>query len=81
VQFVREIVHSALFTGKPLPQSTRGGTPVRLQAKEVKDVRLRGLRAHNCRARNPLSPPEGQPSLLTGPPQVLRQETFQVQQL
>merc|ERR1719422_1120537 len=41
VQFVREIVHPALFTGKPLPQSTRGGAPVRLQAKEVKDVRLR----------------------------------------
>ena len=96
MQFVREIVHPALFAGKPLPQSTRGGAPVRLQAKEVKgnnpgkklhsnfsrpDVRLRRLRAHNCRARNPLSPPEGQPSLLTGPSQVLRQETFQVQQL
>ena len=39
VQFVREIVHSALFTGKPLPQSTRGGAPVRLQAKEVKGKR------------------------------------------
>lgn len=80
MQSLREIFHPTLFPGKPLPKSARSGPPVRLQAKEVKDVCLRRLRPHNSGTRNPLSTPEGQPPLLPGPSQVLRQETLQVQQ-
>lgn len=80
MQSLREILHPTLFPGKPLPESARGGPPVRLQAKEVEDVCLRRLRAHDSGTRNPLSTPEGQPPLLTSPSQVLRQETLQIQQ-
>jgi len=70
-----------MFLGKPLFEGARGGPSVRLQAEEVKDVRVRGLRAHHRRARDPLPPPQGQPPLLPSTTQVLRQATLQVQQL
>ena len=42
---------------------------------------LRGLWQHNKGAWGPLPPPEGEPPLLAGAPQVLRQEALQVLQL
>ena len=49
-------------------------------AAHISDVRVRGLRAHDARARDPLPAPEGEPPLQPRPPQVLRQATLQVQQ-
>ena len=49
-------------------------------AAHILDVRVRGLRAHDARARDPLPAPEGEPPLQPRPPQVLRQATLQVQQ-
>ena len=49
-------------------------------AANISDVRVRGLRAHDARARDPLPAPEGEPPLQPRPPQVLRQATLQVQQ-
>ena len=46
----------------------------------ISDVRVRGLRAHDARARDPLPAPEGAAPLQPRPPQVLRQATLQVQQ-
>ena len=46
----------------------------------ISDVRVRGLRAHDARARDPLPAPEGAAPLQSRPPQVLRQATLQVQQ-
>ena len=45
------------------------------------DVRLRGLRLHDEGAGAALRPPEAEPPVQPRPPQVLRQETLQVQQL
>ncbi len=45
------------------------------------DVRLRGLRLHDQGAGTALRPPEAEPPLQSGPPQVLRQAALQVQQL
>ena len=42
---------------------------------------VRGLRQHDKGARAPLPPPQGEAPLLSGAPQVLRQEALQVQQL
>ena len=42
---------------------------------------LRGLWCHDEGAGGPLPPPEGEPPLLAGAPQVLRQEALQVLQL
>ena len=39
VQSLWKIFHPTLFTRKPLPKSARGGSSVRLQAKEVKGKR------------------------------------------
>ena len=45
-------------------------------AAHISDVRVRGLRAHDARARDPLPAPEGEPPLQPRPPQVLRQTTL-----
>jgi len=60
-----------MFIGESLPQSSRGGSPIRLQTTEIQDVRVRGLRAHHPGARGPLPSPQGEPSLLPGTSQVL----------
>ena len=43
-------------------------------------VRMRGMRSHDERAGGALPPLEGEPSVQSGPSQVLRQKTLQVQQ-
>lgn len=45
------------------------------------DVRVRGVRSHDQRARGALSASEGEPSVLAGAAQVLRQAPLQVHQL
>lgn len=45
------------------------------------DVCVRGVRSYHLRAGGALPPPEGQPSVLAGAAQVLRQAALQVHQL
>ena len=78
---MRKILYSTLLFGVALPKGPRRGSSIRLQTTSLQDVRVRGLRSHDIRARGPLPPLEGEPPVQPGTPQVLRQAPFQVQQL
>ena len=72
MQSVRQVVHSALLPGEPLPEGARRPAQLRLQRAALEDVRVRGVRPHDGGARGPLHPPQGLPPLQSGATQVLR---------
>lgn len=76
MQSVREIVHAEVFVGVALFEGARCAAPVRVQGEEDKGVRVRGVRPHHERAGGPLSAPEGQAPVQSGPAQVLRQASL-----
>lgn len=78
VFLLQQGVHTALFTGVPQAQGSRGGAALRLQGAPHQAVRVRGLRQHLRGSRGALPAHPALPPSQPRAAQVLRQAPVQV---
>lgn len=78
VFLLQQGVHTALFTGVPQAQGSRGGAALRLQGAPHQAVRVRGLRQHLRGSRGALPAHPALPPAQPRAAQVLRQAPVQV---
>lgn len=81
MQPLRKVVHTAMFAGVALSEGARCAAPVRVQGTQDEGVRVRGMRAHDERARSALPASEGEAPVQSGAAEVLRQAPLQIHQL